>query len=61
MKISTENIDQIQNFDNKYYVHPWESMETVGTNSRMLAEKSKGIYLYDENGNQLIDGPGGMW
>lgn len=39
-------------------MHPWESMEDVGYNTRMFAEDADGIYLYDENGQKLIDGPG---
>ena len=56
-----ENIEDIQNFDNNNFVHPWEYMKDVGKNKRMFAEKAKGIYLYDEYGEKLIDGPGGMW
>jgi len=56
-----EKIEEIQNFDNKNFVHPWEDMKDVGQKKRMFAEKAEGIYLYDENGEKLIDGPGGMW
>ena len=56
-----ENFEQIRSFDNENFVHPWESMKKVGTNSRTFAETADGIYLYDENGQKLIDGPGGMW
>ncbi len=59
MKI--ENIEEIKSFDNNNYVHPWEHMKDVGQNKRMFAEKAQGIYLFDENGQKLIDGPGGMW
>ena len=56
-----KNLEQIQNFDNENFVHPWESMKDVGNNTRMFAEAAEGIYIYDENGQKLIDGPGGMW
>ena len=56
-----EKIEDIQNFENNNFVHPWEYMKDVGKNKRMFAEKAKGIYLYDEYGEKLIDGPGGMW
>ncbi len=59
--MSLENFDQIRSFDNENFVHPWESMKKVGANSRTFAETADGIYLYDENGQKLIDGPGGMW
>ena len=56
-----ENIEKIQSFDNKNFVHPWEYMKDVGQNKRMFAEKAEGVYLYNENGEKLIDGHGGMW
>ncbi len=59
--MTLENHKQILGFDNKNFVHPWESMKTVGDNHRTFAEKARGIYIYDENGKKLIDGPGGMW
>ena len=59
--MSLENFDKIRSFDNENFVHPWESMKKIGTNSRTFAETADGIYLYDENGQKLIDGPGGMW
>ena len=59
--MSLENFEKIRSFDNENFVHPWESMKKVGTNSRTFAETAEGIYLYDENGQKLIDGPGGMW
>ena len=51
-----ENIEEIQSFDNKNFVHPWEYMKDVGRNKRMFAEKAEGVYLYNENGEKLIDG-----
>ena len=59
--MSLKNFEQIRSFDNENFVHPWESMKKVGTNSRTFAETAEGIYIYDENGQKLIDGPGGMW
>jgi putrescine---pyruvate transaminase len=36
-------------------------MGYLGANERTIAMGGKGIYLFDANGNNLIDGPGGMW
>ena len=56
-----EKIEEIQSFDNKNFVHHMGIHERCGAKKRMFAEKAEGIYLYDENGEKLIDGPGGMW
>ena len=59
--MSTENLEQIIDFDNRNFVHPWESMKASGQNRRTFAERAQGIYIFDEKGRKLIDGPGGMW
>ena len=45
----------------KLVLHPYEDFKSRGTYKRKLIVKSENIYLYDEEGNQYIDGPGGMW
>ena len=50
----------LQRQDNQF-VHPWENMYKLGTNKRTIVTKSEGIYVYDSEGNRLIDAPAGMW
>ena len=57
----SHNYLEKRNWDNKNFVHPWEGMESIGNNERMFAESAKGIYVVNENGQRLIDGPAGMW
>ncbi len=33
----------------------------IGHNDRTFVEGGKGVYVVNENGERLIDGPGGMW
>lgn len=47
--------------DNRHWMHPWESMADAGRADRTLIDRADGIYVYDETGARLIDGPGGMW
>ena len=58
--LKTDQSD-IKQFDNQYWVHPWESLDAIGSQNRTIAGSGDGIYLYNENGEKLIDGPGGMW
>jgi adenosylmethionine-8-amino-7-oxononanoate aminotransferase len=44
-----------------YYVHPWENLQKSGRQARTIITRSEGIYVYDSDGNKLIDGPAGMW
>ena len=47
--------------DNAHWMHPWEYMPETGQADRSIVSYAEGIYLYDEDGRRLIDGPGGMW
>lgn len=42
-------------------VQPWPTAESIGTEVRGLLTSGDGIYVTDEAGRKLIDGPGGMW
>lgn len=54
------NTRSLQVSDN-YFLHPWERLQELGKHRRTIIERGEGIYVYDSDGNKLIDGPGGMW
>ncbi len=58
---TTHDIDRIRGDDNDRWFHPWEYMPEAGGANRTIVTHAEGIYIYDENGKRLIDGPGGMW
>lgn len=55
------NFPQIQRFDKENWVHPWQNMVESHDPQRPIIQSAKGIYLYDDNGHELIDAQGGMW
>ena len=61
MNTVQSQVKQTQKWDNQHFVHPWESMEDLGQNTRLSAERAEGIYFYNDKGQRFIDGPGGMW
>jgi len=58
--MKNDYISEIHKKDKKV-LHPYENLKDRGTYNRKLIVKSDNIYLYDEDGNKYIDGPGGMW
>ncbi len=52
---------EIRERDNRHFIHPWEDLGSFGSNERTISNTGEGIYLYDSEGNKLIDGPAGMW
>jgi putrescine---pyruvate transaminase len=61
MTALTNTAATIREYDNKNFLHPWESLENLGKANRTVSMRAEGIYVYDQNGRRLIDGPGGMW
>ncbi|HIG43266.1 MAG: aminotransferase [bacterium] len=58
---ANSNYTQTLQQQDNHFLHPWENMYERGTNKRTIVTKSEGIYVYDSEGNKLIDGPAGMW
>lgn len=51
----------IRDWDNRHHLHPWDAMWSLGSADRTITSGGEGIYLFDDRGRRLIDGPGGMW
>ncbi|WP_280952560.1 aminotransferase [Roseovarius aestuariivivens] len=52
---------KIEQLDQCHHLHPWEDMANWKRSERFVITHGKGIYLYDDQGRELIDGPAGMW
>ena len=55
------NTEQIRHEDNDHWLHPWESLRDIGQANRPIIEHADGIYVYDEQGDKLLDCSAGMW
>ena len=52
---------QTRQNDNQFWMHPWEYMASAGSADRTLITQADGIYVQDDTGARMIDGPAGMW
>ncbi|NIZ09531.1 aminotransferase [Pseudooceanicola sp. HF7] len=59
----TASADDLKNapVQNGQLVRPWQDVTSFGQDDATVLENSSGIYVRDSEGNDLIDGPGGMW
>lgn len=47
---------------NRHLLHPWAELANLGADtSTSVISRGQGAYVYDSEGNKLLDGPGGMW
>lgn len=61
MATKNTDFDAARISDNEHFFHPWEDTRVVGDKERVFVSRAEGVYVYDENDNRLMDGPGGMW
>ena len=59
--IMTKSVTQSLQKEDNLFIHPWESMDDLGTNHRTVITEGDGIYIRDSDGNRLLDAPAGMW
>jgi adenosylmethionine-8-amino-7-oxononanoate aminotransferase len=52
--------EDLQAKDNRW-IHPWEEIAKLGEQKRTVITGGDGVYVYDSDGNRLLDGPCGMW
>lgn len=58
--------DQVSNVSDRpnemeHLVQPWPLAASIGTEAKEVIGAGDGIYVWDEGGRRLIDGPAGMW
>ena len=41
------------------FIHPWDDMVKIGDHRRTLLERGEGVFVYDSEGNRLLDAPAG--
>ncbi|MDP3525885.1 MAG: aminotransferase class III-fold pyridoxal phosphate-dependent enzyme, partial [Hoeflea sp.] len=44
-----------------HLIQPWPSAGSIGAEARGMLGSGEGIYVHDDKGRKLIDGPAGMW
>ena len=47
--------------DKDHIMHAWTDLQKVREKGSLVIAESEGIYVYDSDGNKMIDGPAGMW
>ncbi len=47
--------------DRLHHFHPWHDLSDWRRTDPFLFTHGEGIYVYDQDGRKLIDGPAGMW
>ena len=47
--------------DIAYYLHPYTNIKAHEENGPLIINSGKGVYVYDDNGKEYIEGMAGLW
>ena len=47
--------------DHRHYLHPFTDHHDLGERGARIIERAEGVYIYDSDGNQILDGMAGLW
>ena len=52
---------QLQAMDHAHYLHPFTDHKELGARGTRIIERAEGVYLWDSEGNKVLDGMAGLW
>jgi putrescine aminotransferase len=50
-----------QELDRQHYLHPFTDYKMLHARGTRVIVKAQGVYLYDSDGNRILDGMAGLW
>ncbi len=50
-----------QELDRRHYLHPFTDHKDLGKKKSRIITRADGVYIYDADGNKILDGMSGLW
>jgi putrescine---pyruvate transaminase len=50
-----------QEADSRHYLHPFTDFKSLAAQGSRIITRAEGVYLYDSDGNRILDGMSGLW
>ncbi|MGI9263909.1 MAG: aspartate aminotransferase family protein [Gammaproteobacteria bacterium] len=55
------NTGDWQDKDHRHYLHPFTDHKELGTRGSHIITRAEGVYIWDSEGRQILDGMAGLW
>ncbi len=59
--IPSRSTAEWQALDASHYIHPFTDHAALGRKGTRIISRAEGVYLYDSDGRQILDGMSGLW
>ena len=50
-----------QDLDRRHYLHPFTDFKSLAAKGTRVIVRAEGVYLYDSDGERILDGMAGLW
>jgi putrescine aminotransferase len=54
-------LQELQELDRRHYLHPFSDHKQIGERGTRVITRGEGVYIYDAEGRQILDGMSGLW
>ncbi|WP_315853622.1 aspartate aminotransferase family protein [Marinobacterium arenosum] len=61
MKTSVGLTKQLQGLDGEHFLHPFTDFGALRKKGSRIITRADGVYIWDSEGNQILDGMSGLW
>ena len=58
---TTRTTQQWQQADSKHFLHPFTDHQSLAAKGARVVERAQGIYVWDTDGNKILDAMSGLW
>jgi putrescine aminotransferase len=59
--VENRSLAEWQDLDRQHYLHPFTDHKELGEKKSRIITRADGIYIYDAEGNRILDGMSGLW
>ena len=59
--IEKRSSDEWKSLDREHYLHPFTDHKDLSQKGSRIITKADGVYIYDSDGNKILDGMSGLW
>jgi putrescine aminotransferase len=59
--IENRSRSEWQELDREHYMHPFTDHKDLGETKSRIITRADGVYIYDADGNKILDGMSGLW
>ena len=57
--METESLSRQRDY--RYYINPYTNLKANETSGPLVIERGEGVFVYDENGKEYLEGMSGLW